>query len=83
MVQLSRHLGFGPYNLSEIATPFVADEPEQKILEQLLITNYEKPIAMTQTQRRSLLDVLLRFYSTHMDNFGEVRSLAVVRELIN
>lgn len=83
LVQLSRHLGFGPYNLNEIATPFAADEPEQKILEQLLTTNYEKPIAMTQTQRRGLLDVLLRFYSTHMDNFGEVRSLAVVRELIN
>jgi DNA repair protein RecO (recombination protein O) len=83
LIKLSRHLGFGAHQPGEILTPFYSDDKEEKILTQLLEADYDATIAMNQVQRRNLLDVLLRFYTLHIENFGEIKSLAVVRELIN
>ncbi len=83
LIQLSRHLGFGAHQHGEILTPFSNDDKEESILNQLLKADYNTTIAMNQLQRRNLLDVLLRFYTLHIESFGEIKSLAVVRELIN
>ena len=37
----------------------------------------------TQHERRLLLDKLLEFYKIHFDNLGEIRSLAVIREVLS
>ncbi|MCA4894505.1 MAG: DNA repair protein RecO [Cytophagales bacterium] len=83
LVKLSRHLGFGVHQPEEILTPFFADDKEEKILEDLLTAEFGFVIQMNQVQRRNLLDVLLRFYASHVENFSELKSLSVVRELIN
>jgi DNA repair protein RecO (recombination protein O) len=83
LIQLSRYLGFGAHKPGEILTPFFKDDKEENILNQLLTADYDMIILITQIQRRNLLDVLLRFYTLHIDGFGEIKSLAVVRELIN
>lgn len=83
LMRLSKLLGFGPTLTSEIQTPFFANDKEELLLQQLLTADYLTPLTMNQLQRRNLLDVLLRFYATHVDNFGELKSLSVVRELIN
>jgi DNA repair protein RecO (recombination protein O) len=83
LMRLSKLLGFGPTLTSEIQTPFFANDKEELLLQQLLTADYLTPLSMNQLQRRNLLDVLLRFYATHVDNFGELKSLSVVRELIN
>jgi DNA repair protein RecO (recombination protein O) len=83
LIQLSRYLGFGVHQSEEILTPFFKDDMEDKILHQLLTADFDFPIPMNQVQRRNLLDVLLRFYSIQVDGFGEIKSLAVVKELIN
>ncbi|MFN9904463.1 MAG: DNA repair protein RecO, partial [bacterium] len=67
----------------EILTPFDADQAEQKLLEELLRADFDTVLTMNQSQRRNLLDVLLRFYATHIETFGEMKSLAVVREMVN
>lgn len=82
LIHLSRYLGFGPFQPSEILNPFDSDQAEQRILEQLLSADLENSIAISQIQRRNLLDVLLRFFSTHVDSLGEIKSLAVVREMV-
>ncbi|MCE2894526.1 MAG: DNA repair protein RecO [Flammeovirgaceae bacterium] len=83
LIKLSRHLGFGVHQPEEILTPFFADDKEEKILEDLLTADFGFAIQMNQVQRRNILDVLLRFYASHVENFGELKSLSVVRELIN
>lgn len=83
LIQLSRHLGFGVHQPEEILTPFFDDDNEEQILQQLLTADFNHDIPMNQTNRRNLLDVLLRFYATHVDGFGELKSLSVVKELIN
>jgi DNA repair protein RecO (recombination protein O) len=83
LIQLSRLLGFGPYNPEDILTGLFLSDEEQSLLLELLQAGYASHITINTIQRRNILDVLLRFYTTHMDNFGEVRSLPVLRELIN
>jgi len=82
LIRLTQHLGFRPTELSELLGGNFAYEAEEEILSKLLIANYADPISMTNIQRRNILDLLVRFYATHSDNFGELKSLSVVRELI-
>ncbi len=82
LIRLSQHLGFRPTELDELMGGNFALEEEQKILTKLLTANYSDTIAMTNIQRRNILDLLIRFYVSHSDNFGELKSLSVVREII-
>jgi DNA repair protein RecO (recombination protein O) len=83
LIRLSSLLGFGATHTSEMLTPFFSDDDEEKILTQLLKATYHSAFSINQIQRRNLLDVLVRFYAQHIEGLGEIRSLAVVRDLIN
>jgi DNA repair protein RecO (recombination protein O) len=82
LIKLSQHLGFRPTELAELMGGNFALEEEQKILVKLLGASYSDAIAMTNIQRRNILDLLVRFYVSHSDNFGELKSLGIIRELI-
>ena len=82
LIRLSQHLGFRPTELAELMGGNFALDEEQQILIQLLKASYSDRIAMTNVQRRNILDLLIRFYVSHSDNFGELKSLSVVKELI-
>jgi DNA repair protein RecO (recombination protein O) len=82
LIRLSQHLGFRPTELAELMGGNFALEKEENILTKLLTASYSDEIAMTNTQRRNILDLLIRFYVSHSDSFGELKSLPVVRELI-
>lgn len=82
LIRLTQYLGFRPSELSELLGGNFAEEAEEEILKKLLTANYADPISMTNGQRRNILDLLVRFYTTHSDNFGELKSLSVVREII-
>jgi DNA repair protein RecO (recombination protein O) len=81
MLKLCRYLGFGVYNLNEILGGRLADAETGKLLEVLLRADYDTAIAITNAQRRVLLELLLKFYAGHMENFGEIRSVQVLREV--
>jgi len=82
LIRLSQHLGFRPTELAELMGGNFALDEEQLVLTKLLTANYSDAIVMTNIQRRNILDLLIRFYVSHSDNFGELKSLSVVRELI-
>jgi DNA repair protein RecO (recombination protein O) len=82
LIRLSRYLGFKPTNLAEVTGGSFAGTEEQTILVKLLAANYSDNIPMTNLQRRNILDLLIRFYVSHSDNFGELKSLSVVKELL-
>ncbi len=83
LIRLSQHLGFRPTELAELLGGNFALEAEEEILAKLLTSNYSDLLTMTNVQRRNILDLLIRFYVTHSENFGELKSLSVVRELIH
>jgi DNA repair protein RecO (recombination protein O) len=81
LLGLSKHLGFGPNLTEEVLGGNWMDEADEKVLKQLLVTDYTSSISITYDQRQTLLTSLLRFYASHVDNFGEMKSLAVLREI--
>jgi DNA repair protein RecO (recombination protein O) len=82
MLQLSRHLGFGPQRTSEILGVWMMEEEDEKMLTRLIDAGYQTPLKMTNAQRRSILDALIRFYNLHIETFGEVKSVEVLREVL-
>lgn len=83
MVKLSRHLGFQPQSPAEVLGGRVMDYGEETALKQVLNANHESDLTLTNQQRRNILDALLRFYSMHVENFGQMKSLSVLREILN
>ncbi|MBN8577808.1 MAG: DNA repair protein RecO [Cytophagales bacterium] len=83
LIGLSRHLGFAPNHTREVLGAHWLDEPEEKLLGQFLLLDYHATLPISHSQRKSLLTCLLRFYQTHIDGFGEIKSLPVLQEVLN
>lgn len=81
LIKLSKYLGFGPFTRDELGAWMLTDQ-EQKILDDLLQSEYSERIVMKVEQRRNLLDSLLRFYGNHVDAMGTIKSLTVLREVL-
>jgi DNA repair protein RecO (recombination protein O) len=81
LLGLSKHLGFGPNLTEEILGGHWMEGADEKVLKQLLVADYTSATSITYDQRQTLLTSLLRFYVSHVDNFGEMKSLAVLREI--
>lgn len=82
LLQLSRHLGFGPQKPSEVLGAWMLEEQEEQILAQLIAADYETIVSMNSAQRRSILECLLRFYNLHIETFGEMKSVQVLRDVL-
>ncbi len=83
LLKLSRYLGFGPQTIEEVLGIWLLNKEEEDILGKLLKSDYDTPISMNYSSRKNLLDALLRFYATHIDNFGEIKSVQVLKEMFN
>jgi DNA repair protein RecO (recombination protein O) len=83
MLRLSRYLGFGAYNNNEILGVRITDEATEIVLSQLLSCTYDAPLSITNAQRRNLLELILKFYSDHLGTTGEMKSLQVLRDVLN
>ncbi len=83
LIHLSRFLGFRPYHTREIFEAGILSYEDDLLLAKLLESDFNLTPSLTLVQRRTFLDILLRFYSNHVEHLGEIRSLAVVKELIH
>jgi DNA repair protein RecO (recombination protein O) len=82
LLKLSRLLGFGAYNLIEVLGPRASDEQTERLLAELIHADYNTVVLLTNTQRRAILELLLKFYADHIDTFGEMRSVQVLRDVM-
>ena len=83
LIGLSKHLGFGPKLSSEVLGGRMISDDEEIALNKFLTLDYHIDIPLTYPQRKNILAVLLRFYQTYSDGFGEMKSLAVLKEILN
>jgi DNA repair protein RecO (recombination protein O) len=83
LIHLSRHLGFQPGNVIEVLGDRLLDHSDEVAMQQLMRAGFSTPITLTNQQRRNLLDALIHFYARHIESFGQVRSVAVLREILN
>ena len=89
LLKLSRYLGFIPQSARDFfgqVYEFVGEpthvEDQEQLLTQLLEYRYTERTLLPRAVRQQLLDELIRFYQLHLANFGEVKSLAVLREVL-
>ena len=83
LIKLSRFLGFGAQQPEEILGGRMLDHQEEELLKTLVTADFTDPIVMTNVQRRNLLEAILRFYAEHIDSLGEIRSVQVLKEIMN
>jgi DNA repair protein RecO (recombination protein O) len=83
LIGLSKHLGFGPNLASEVLGGRMVTIDEEQVLGQLITSEYTTLLPMTYQQRQNILAVLLRFYQAHSDGFGEMKSVAVLKEVLS
>lgn len=82
LIKLSRFLGFGAHQAEEIIGVRMLDVEEEEILKRLITADFIEPLSMTNTQRRNLLEAILRFYSMHIESLGEIKSIQVLKEIM-
>ena len=82
LIQLSRYLGFGPRTIDEVLGGRMVSAEEEIILQKLLESDILNP-TMSYESRKELLEALLRFYSQHIESFGEMKSVQVLHDVLS
>lgn len=82
LIKLSRFLGFGAHQVNDVLNGIFTGKEEEEWIGKLIGADYSTSFVWTNTQRRALLDILLRFYTTHIDSLGEVKSVQVLKEVM-
>jgi DNA repair protein RecO (recombination protein O) len=82
LIKLSRYLGFGAHRVNDVMQGIFAGKEEEAWIEKLLNAEYSTFLTWTNAQRRTLLDILLRFYTIHIDSLGEIKSVQVLKEVV-
>jgi DNA repair protein RecO (recombination protein O) len=83
LIKLSRFLGFGAHQADEILGVRMLDRAEEEILKTLLSADFTEPVTMSNMQRRNLLEAILRFYTIHIESLGEIKSIQILKEIMN
>lgn len=89
MLKLSRYLGFAPNSAQRLLREIYEysgkaqfSEEEERVLSQLIRLPFAEKIRSTNATRRLLLDELITFYQIHVDGFKDLKSVSVLRELM-
>ncbi len=83
LIKLSHLLGFGPQSTRDFETTWATGSEEDKKLQILLTANYTTSLSLKANERKAMLEALVRFYATHADSFGEIKSINVLREVLH
>lgn len=97
LLHLSHHLGFGPSTGSEIveqvafsgnvqaldSAPSVLTLQAFEVYFDTMIKQPEQMNIPNGKVRRELLAILIRYYQLHVDRLGEIKSLAILSEVLS
>ncbi len=83
LIKLSRYLGFGAHHLDDITGPRITDGRVAVLLGNLIELDYQEPLPMSSEQRKEILELLIKFYADHIENLGEIKSIAVLRVVMH
>ena len=89
LINFAFYLGFAPQTAKEIGSQFresgilieLSMENRQR-LDQLIRGDNPAEVKIGRNQRNELLNTLLDFYRLHVENLSEIKSLAVLREVL-
>jgi DNA repair protein RecO (recombination protein O) len=88
LLKLAQYLGFAPQQARELMEQIgevrltESTEAESAALDALIGRDYDEYVRIPGAIRRNLLEHVLRFYQLHVENFNELRSLPVLKEMM-
>jgi DNA repair protein RecO (recombination protein O) len=81
------YLGFGPENAQDVVNQ-LADHaiPVEKeyldLIQTLISNNFGFDLNIHRHQRQKMLEILMVYFKIHIDGFGDLRSVAVLKEVL-
>lgn len=88
LLKMSVYLGFGADQIQETVQQieqqsgkYVSDR-NIVVLENLMDSDYGQELEISKQERAEILDLLLAFYRLHIDRMTDIKSLAVLREVL-
>ena len=85
LIKLTNYLGFAPDKPADFGNyPGASDIREEsffKILESLFFADYDQFIQTSGSFRTAILEYITKFYQFHIEGFGEIKSLHIIKEL--
>jgi DNA repair protein RecO (recombination protein O) len=82
LLKLSRFLGFGAHHVNDVLGTRTTSRENEQLLSLLLSSEYFEHITMQNSQRREILDLIIKFFADHIENLGEIKSIQVLREIL-
>lgn len=87
LIKLSLFLGFAPHSADEIIEQLqehnlLIDRSFKGVIDEFIDAEYPFPPHADRFSRSQVLDALLKFYQLHVADFGEMKSLAVLKEVM-
>lgn len=85
LIELSGSLGFRSVEADELIReyPVILSPEEKNILNQALEEGINFTGKINNSQRRKIMDCLLHFYSHHVENFGTLNSVEILKEVLS
>jgi len=85
LIKLAEYFGLAIYSyqvmLAHIPDLDFLDAKDKALVDELIRKNYAQHIPMNRRQRQEIIQWLVKFYQFHFEHFGELNSLAVLREV--
>ena len=86
-LKLSSFLGFAPHTADEIIEQLqehnlLIDRSFKNAIDEFIDAEYPFPPRQDRFSRNQVLDAILKFYQLHVADFGEMKSLAVLKEVM-
>jgi len=85
LLKLSAYLGFVPSSVQDFYINLPGAQlsaEEETILDKFLAADNYQETVITNTIRRNLIKVMIDFYSVHFDNFKNLNSFEIIKEII-
>ncbi|MCP9769132.1 DNA repair protein RecO [Lacihabitans sp. LS3-19] len=81
------YLGFGPENARDVVEQlydhaFPVNDAEAEQIQKMISSDFGTLLNIGKKMRLKLLELLLVYYKIHVENFGDLRSLGVLKEVL-
>lgn len=87
MMGLSAYLGFGPETVRDLSRQLLENgmpisSDEEEVLRRLIEARFGEKLNIGKAQRMRTLDILIDFYRINLDSFVGVKSVTVLKEIL-
>jgi len=79
LIKLVKYVGFGIHGDQNLGIPGFDSDDFKKLLE----STYDSKVILSNENRGRLLDGIILYYQEHVDGFGTLKSLKVLREVFS